>query len=220
MKKTQKLSDAFLEAVVGPYMLVETPLAKADVCLLFGNNSHAEELALRAALLYRQGFFKKIVSSGGSRMKSKEDRRECDVMRDVLIANGVPASDILIEDKATNTGENAIYSKALLEKEFGKDAVKSAVVIYHMHAARRALMTLEKHWPALIKMIATTNCYGVPKKLWYTNPAFKKAVLTEWDKVAPYKDKGFISEIDLAKIERQVATLPRSYKLIRHGLKK
>jgi uncharacterized SAM-binding protein YcdF (DUF218 family) len=190
------------------------PLAKADVCLLFGNNAHAEELALRAALLYRQGFFKTIVSSGGSLMKN--GRKECDVMRDVLIANGVAKEDILIEDKAHNTGENAAYSKALLEQKFGKDKIKSAVTIYHIHAARRALMTLEQQWPELIKMLATTNCYPVPKKLWYTDPAFKSAVLSEFNKVAPYKAKGFIAEIDPEKIKRQAATLPRSYKVIHH----
>lgn len=208
------LSNAFLKKI-GEYMLVETiPLAKADVCLLFGNNKHAEELALRAALLYRQGFFKKIVASGAPPMK--DGRRECDAMRDVLIANGVPAADILIEDKAMNTGDNAIYSKALLEKEFGKGAIKSAVLIYHIHGARRGLMTLEKYWPELIKMFATTNCYGVPKQLWYTDPAFKKAVLGEYAKIAPYKARGFITEVDMAKIERQIATLPKSYKVIRH----
>jgi len=200
---------------IGDYMLVETlPLAKADVCLLFGNNKHAEELALRAALLYRAGFFSQIISSGGSLMKN--GRKECDVMRDVLIANGVAAADILIENKATNTGENASYSKALLEQKFGKDAIKSAVVIYHIHAARRALMTLEQQWPELIKMLATTNCYGVPKKLWYTDPKFKNAVMNEFNKVAPYKAKGYIAEIDPEKIKRQAATLPRSYKVIHH----
>ena len=59
----KKLSKEFLKAV-GEYMLVETPLAKADLCLLFGGE-RADELAARAAELYHQGYFPLIVVSGG-----------------------------------------------------------------------------------------------------------------------------------------------------------
>ena len=165
----KNLSTAFLKRI-GDYLLVETPLACADACILFGNNTHAAHLAEQAADLYKQGYFSLIVVSGGVPMA--DGRLEAHCMRDVLLANGVPASAILIEDKSTNTGENVVNTKALLEKQ--DIAVKSVLAIGHIQGSRRFLMTLERHWPQVIKMFTTTNCYSVPKDLWYTDPVFKK----------------------------------------------
>ena len=57
-----RLSAAFLKAV-GKYMLVETKLGVADLCIVFGN-PHADHLAAHAAKLDHQGYFKTIVVSG------------------------------------------------------------------------------------------------------------------------------------------------------------
>ena len=192
---------------MGEYMLVETPLAKADACIVFGSNHHAAHLAARAAELYKQGYFKLIVVSGGVPMA--DGRLEADCMRDVLLERGVPASAILVEDKARNTGENAVYARTLLEKEKGVGAVKSVLAIGHIQASRRFLMTLEKHWPEAIKMFTSSNCYGASRELWYTDPAFRQSVLSEHKKIAPYKARGFIKEIDLKKINQQISRLPK-----------
>jgi uncharacterized SAM-binding protein YcdF (DUF218 family) len=211
------LSAAFLKEI-GDYMLVETPLAKADVCILFGNH-HAAHSAEQAAALYKKGYFDTIVVSGGVTVKG-DGRIEAQLMRDVLLAKGVPSSAILVEDKATNTAENAIYSRALLEKEKGAGAVKSVIAIGHIQASRRFLMTLERYWPETIKMFTTTNCFKSSRNLWYTDQAFKEAVLREYKKIAPYKALGFIKEIDLEKVNHEIATLqkPRPGPDYKHGL--
>ncbi len=202
----RNLSTEFLK-YIGDYMLVETPLAKADICLVFGNHAHAAELADRAADLYKQGYFKLIVVSGGVPMK--DGRLEADCMRDVLLARGVPASAILTEDKAQNSGQNIRYSRALLEKTFGTGAVKSILAVGHIHASRRFLMTIENDWPEVTKMFTTINCFSVPKNLWYTDPVFRQEVLDEYKKIAPYKAQGLIKEIDLKKINQEIAQLPK-----------
>ncbi|MBU6475847.1 MAG: YdcF family protein, partial [Alphaproteobacteria bacterium] len=132
-----------------------------------------------------------------------------DVMRDVLLRRGIPAAAILVEDKAANSGENAVFSRALLEKTFGAGNVKSVLAVGHLHAARRFLMTLEMRWPQAVKMFSSTNCFKAPENLWYTDPVFQKAVLAEYAKIAPYKAQGFIAEIDLDKMKRQIAALPQ-----------
>jgi hypothetical protein len=205
-KADNNLSTAFLKHI-GDYMLVETPLAKADVCIIFGNH-HAVHMAEQAAELYKQGYFNLIVVSGGVAVKN-DGRLEAHYMRDVLLAKGVPASAILLEDKAQNTMENVLYSRALLEKEKGAGVIKSVLAIGHIQAARRFLMTLERHWPEPVKMFTTMNCFNAPKDLWYTDPAFKQAVISEHKKIAPYKTLGFISEIDPDKINREIAALPK-----------
>jgi hypothetical protein len=199
------LCAAFLKAA-GDYMLVETPLAVADVCLLFGN-ARADDIANHAADLYAQGYFKRAVVSGG--VPTDDGRLEAHRMRDVLIERGVPASAILVEDKATNTGENVMNTMELLKKSGELDAIKSVLGIGRMYAGRRFLMTLEKHWPQTIKMFSAPDHYGVPRDKFHLDQSFRTAVLREYRKIDPYKEKGFIADIDLDAMAKKIATLPK-----------
>ena len=201
----KKLTPEFLKAV-GDYMLVETPLAVADVCLVFGN-PHADHLANMAADLYHLGYFNLIVVSGGA--ATDDGRLEANRMRDVLVARGVPDDKILVEDKARNCGENVIFSKALLAEKIGLDKITSVLAIGHLQAVRRFLMTLERHWPEVLKMFTTQNCFGVPKEQWDTDPDFRKKVLGEYEKIPDYKVLGFIREIDLDDIGKKIAARPK-----------
>lgn len=202
MKKD--LTAAFLK-VVGDYMLVETPIARADVALLFGGE-HADEIANHAADLYHQGYFGLIVVSGAP--STSKGVMEAKQMRDVLVARGVPDDIIMIEDKATNTGENVKYSMALLDKTKGLENISSVLGIGQIHGSRRFLMTLEQHWPQVTKMFTAPNYYPVSREDWHTHPTFRRAVLKEFNKVAPYKKKGFIREVDMAKVKRDIKNCP------------
>jgi hypothetical protein len=70
-------------------------------------------------------------------------------------------------------------------------------------------MTLEKHWPSVIKMFTTTNCYPVPKDEWYKDPEFRARILEEYAKIAPYREKGYIVDINIKKMGGQIAHLPK-----------
>lgn len=198
-----RLTAAFLKAV-GKYMLVETKLGMADVCIVFGN-PHADHLAAHAAKLYHQGYFKTIVVSG--KPATDDGRPEATRLRDVLVQQGVPASAILVEDKATNSGENVLYTMQLLKDKGLLNGINSIIAVGHIHAARRFLMTLEKHWPQPLKMFTTNNCFGVPANDWHKDAQFRAMVLSEYDKIPDYKAKGFITEVDIDAINRRAANL-------------
>ena len=183
-------------------MLVETPLAAADVCLVFGNKAHPDHLAEQAADLYHQGYFSLVVVSGAP--VTDDGRGEAARMRDVLVARGVPETCILVEDQAQNSGENVVFSMALLDGKLGLKNIGSVLAIGHIHASRRFLMTLERHWPEVAKMFTTGNCYGVPKDQWHTHPDFRGAVLQEYQKTRKYRTSGLIREIDLEKIRKSI----------------
>lgn len=204
LKGDGHLSRAFLKHI-GDYLLVETPLKRADICLIFGNN-HADHLAVQAASLYKRGYFSRIIVSGG--VATDDGRLEAHRMRDDLLALGVPAAAILVEDKATNSGENVTNSMELLRQRGELENIHSVLAIGHIQASRRFLMTLECHWPDVVKMFTTTNCYKAPKEKWYDDPAFRAVVLDEYAKIAPYKAKGFIREVDMKKINAATKTLP------------
>ena len=187
------------------YMLVETALRPADLCFVFGGQN-ADHLADHAAKLYHQGLFKHIIVSGG--VATDDGRLECDRMRDRLVEKGVPEDCILVENQATNTGENVTYGMQLLEKEIGLDNIGSIIGIGQIHASRRFLMTLEKHWPDVVKMFSTPNYYPVDKKDWHKDEKFRDDVMREFNKVAPYKKKGFIAEVDLDDLAEKIEKLP------------
>ena len=44
------------------------------------------------------------------------------------------------------------------------------------------------------KMLVTIDSFATPRALWHTDPVFRRRMLAEWDKIEPYKAKGFIAE--------------------------
>ena len=54
-------------------------------------------------------------------------------------------------------------------------------------------MTLHRHWPEVEKMLVTVDSFATPRALWHTDPS-SAARAREWDKIEPYKAKGFIAE--------------------------
>jgi hypothetical protein len=60
--------------------------------------------------------------------------------------------------------------------------------------ARRYPMTLHRHWPDVEKMLVTIDGFATPRALWHTDPEFRRRMLREWDKIEPYRAKGFIAD--------------------------
>ena len=192
---------------ISDYLLIEhTDIGPADLCLIFGNKMAWKELAQQAAKLYQQGLVKKIAASGG--VLTDDGRSEAAAMRDEMVRLGVPESAILVEDRAAHSGENVVFTKALVAETLGPDAVKSVIGIGHISAGRRFLMTLAKQWPEVLPMYIGVNPYPVPRADWAKHEEFRLKVLEEWDKIAGYKEMGFIEEVDIDAINRRVHDLP------------
>jgi len=203
------LSASFMKHV-GEYVLVQTPLARADVCIVFGNIKHPDHLAEHAAELYHQGYFGRVLVSGAP--ITDNGVSEAHRMRDILIAKGVPAKDIIVENQARDTPENVKYSMEMLEREIGLKNIKSVLSIGHIHASRRFIMTLERRWPEVIKMFSTDNCFKVSRENWHADPEFKRMVLEEYERIADHKARGIIQEVDLDKTGKAISSLPKPFK--------
>ena len=201
----KKLSAEFLKRI-GEYMLVETPLARADMCLVFGGEQ-ADALATRAAELYHKGYFPLIVVSGG--VPTSKGQLEANQMHDKLVALGVPEEAIRVEDEATNTGENVAFTMQLLKKTGEFPKIHSVLGIGQIHGSRRFLMTLEKQWPAATKMFTAPNTFPVSRADWHTDKRFRHAVLHEFAKIPKYKVRGFIAEVDMAALSAKIAACPK-----------
>lgn len=78
----------------------------------------------------------KIVVSGGK--GEGEDISEAAAMRNFLVDNDVDPSLIIMEDKSTNTYENFLYTRNVLEEETGKEDFTITIISndFHMYRAK------------------------------------------------------------------------------------
>jgi uncharacterized SAM-binding protein YcdF (DUF218 family) len=121
------------------------------------NGFPSENTLLRcmyAVFAYREGGVKKIVVTGRGTSRH---------MRSVLIAEGVPAEIVVVEDSATSTHENALRVKALIAGDPGSKVLITSD--YHMYRAIRAfrkagLQVAPRPIPDALKR------FGVPLKRW------------------------------------------------------
>lgn len=172
--------------------LINTPLQPADLLFMFGTR---EDVALRAdtaGRLWRQGYFRWSIVSGG--VTAGSEQSECTIIKAAMVAAGIPAERILEEHRAQNTGENVILSLPIIDAALGLHNVRSVICLGNTWTARRYPMALHRHWPEVEKMLLTVDSFATPRALWHTDPEFRRRMLHEWDKIEPYKARGFIAE--------------------------
>lgn len=134
------------------YSLMHQQLKKADAIIVFG--SYNPIVGKRAAELFQQGFAPIVVFSGNrSDSTTSWNKTEAETLADEAIRRGLLKDKILLETKAKNSGENALFTKKLLEKH-GIDA-KSIIAIQKPYAERRTYATIKKQWPE-VEVIVTS----------------------------------------------------------------
>lgn len=175
------------------YMMPQTPLQAADVAFLFGSRHGLEEFYQVTMDLWTKGLYKHLVISGG--ITGNWTDSEASVIKKALMDRGHPEDAILIEEQATNTGQNVEFSLPIIDAAIGLKTVQSVIAIGKISSARRYLMTLEKWWPGPLKMMAPVNYFGVTREKWYDDPEFKRRVLSEFVKIPGYIQQGFIKEL-------------------------
>ena len=183
-------------AAINARHLIETPLRPADLLFVFGTRVDVAERVETAVRLWREGFARWALVSGG--VTPGDHRSECEVIKAAMVAQGVPAARILEEHRAQNTGENVMFSLPVIDAALGRANVTSVICLGNTWTARRYPMTLQRHWPEVEKLLVTVDSFATPRTRWYTDPEFRRRVLVEWDKIEPYKARGFIAEWPLA----------------------
>ena len=76
-------------------------------------------MAERGAELFLQGYAPFVIFSGGLGKQTKYmwTMSEAELFADVAIKMGVPSEKIIIENKSTNTGENVLFTKKVLQEK-------------------------------------------------------------------------------------------------------
>ncbi len=113
-----------------------------------------------AVQLYKMGKINNILVSGGSSNLINTKHKEAHNLQRFLWLCGVDNEDILVEDQARNTYENALYSEELLKKKGLGD--KKHLVITSAYHLRRALICFEA--TSLHTEGFSTDFYGTERK--------------------------------------------------------
>jgi uncharacterized SAM-binding protein YcdF (DUF218 family) len=190
--RSDRIPDAAEIAAINATHFSDTKLSPADLLFVFGTREDADLRAEKAHALWRERLCRWAIVSGG--ITPGSDRSECAVIKEMMIARGMPAENILEEHRALNTGENVIFSLPVIDAALGLRNIRSVICLGNTWTARRYAMTLHRHWPEVTKMLVTIDSFATPRALWHTDPEFRRRVLREWDKITPYMARGFIAE--------------------------
>lgn len=139
-----KSSDE-LAQILWDYNNIQQPLKKVDCILVLGNFDI--RTAQYGAKLFLEGYAPLIITTGN---KSDSNRNLWDLPEAQIFANeamrlGVPKDKILLEQNATNTGENIVFTKKLIE-DMGLQ-INSFIVVQKPYMLRRVYATFMKQWP-------------------------------------------------------------------------
>lgn len=190
--RSERIPDAAEIAAINATHFADTALRPADLLFVFGTRGDDMLRAEKACEIWREGLCRYAIVSGGT--TPGDERSECAVIKQAMVARGMPAEIILEEHRAQNTGENVIFSLPVIDAALGLRNIRSVICLGNTWTARRYAMTLHRHWPDVEKMLVTIDSFTTSRALWHTDAEFRRRVLREWDKIEPYRIRGLIAE--------------------------
>lgn len=169
--------------MISDFIFVEHAPEKADV--IFVPGGHYPESAKYAARLYREGFAPYILPSGKYAKSvghfEGEEASEWAYLAGILTAEGVREEDVLKEDQATYTYENAIFSRRLTDEMHLQ--VNTALLVCQAFHARRALMYYQEQFPETRILVCPVETKGIRRDNWFTDQAKTDIVLGEVERI-------------------------------------
>lgn len=121
-------------------------LEPAEIILVFGSSDL--RVATQAAELWDAGYAPRILFSGGrGRMTQGWAETEAAAMARVAREAGIPEERLILEEMASNTGENIRFSRQLLQSR--GLLPRTAIVVQKPYMERRTHAALEVQWPEL-----------------------------------------------------------------------
>lgn len=120
-------------------------LRKVDAIIVLG--SHDGIVAERGAKLFLEGWAPLLVFSGGLGAITSRlwDEPEAERFARIASAMGVPRESILVEPRSTNTGENVLFTRRILQER--RIETRAILAVHKPYMERRTWATFRKLWP-------------------------------------------------------------------------
>lgn len=175
-------------------MHLNMELSCCDCIVGFGN--YNIDIAIRAAELYKKGYSSKILFTGGLGRNTNGlwTITEAEHFADIAVNEGVPKSDIIIENKSTNTGENIVFTKEKFENLNMK--VNKILGVHQPFMERRIFAALKVYWPD-VEAVITSPQLTIEE---YVRNSIKQGldektvidvIVSDFQRIDVYAKKGF-----------------------------
>ena len=180
---------------ISDFIFKEDVPEKSDAIFIPGGSYC--ELPELAAELYKKGLAPIVIPSGKYSITrgqmngpaSGVDKytgnyiTEAEFFADVLVKNGVPKANILEENEAEYTYQNAQFTRRLLAAQ-GIE-VKKAILVCKAFHARRSYMYYQREFPEVtFYVVPVKTAYPeVQKDNWYLSEAGRKRVFGELERI-------------------------------------
>lgn len=147
-----------------------------------------------AIALYKAGLAPRLLISGAG--TAVDGSAEWSFYRDHALASGVAESALMLEKSARNTAENAAFGAALIEAELGWERVRSLAVCAKPFHMRRAIMTLRRHIPADLRLVAQPpdDPGDLSAETWWQTARGRQRIFAELGKISEYALKGDLGD--------------------------
>ena len=180
--------------VLWNYMRLGMEVTPGDCIIGFGCIN--DDIALRCAQLYRDGYAPKVLFSGGLGRNTlgRWNVSEAERFAAIAMEHGVPEQDILLENKSTNSAENILFSHKILE-EAGLAGGK-LICVHKPFMERRLKAAMGVYWPE-INAVYTSPQLGLEEYIRRTmaQGMTKKGVIDvlvgDFQRMDVYAKKGF-----------------------------
>jgi uncharacterized SAM-binding protein YcdF (DUF218 family) len=189
---TGRVAD--LAKIIWDYHQLNHQLSRADAILVLC--SHDKAVAERGAQLYLEGWAPLLIFSGGLGAITRQmwTEPEADQFAAIAMAMGVPRDRILIENKSTNTGENVLFTKALLAERQIDPA--TLILVQKPYMERRTFATFRKVWPEKDIIVTSPRVSFDDYLSRYSNDALSREdvisiMVGDLQRVKLYPDRGF-----------------------------
>lgn len=150
--------------------------------------------------LYYSGIIDKILVTTGSGLIQLPKFKEADLIKTYMLRIGVPEEDIIIENKSSNTYENAAFSTKLLKEIYSDFDERTFVLITSASHLRRGVACFKKQGvevaPYATNKIISEDKQFVFNKNWILPDPY---ALKRWDIITHelfgmliYKIKGYV----------------------------
>ena len=176
------------------YHHVNHGLERSEVILVLC--SHDTAVAERGAQLYLGGWAPLLVFSGGlgGITKNLWSEPEAELFASIARDMGVPESDILVETRSTNTGENVRFTRELLAAR--GLSPQSLILVQKPYMERRTYATFKNYWPEPRAVVTSPQVSFEEYLKSYSNSALTEddvvgIMVGDLQRLRVYPEKGF-----------------------------
>src|SRR5262249_36813804 len=176
------------------YHRMNHQLEESDAILVLC--SHDESVAERGAQLFLDGWAPLLIFSGGLGAITKNlwSEPEADRFAVIAVTMGVPPERILIENGSSNTGENVLFTKQMLE-ELGLN-LETFIVVQKPYMERRSYATFRQLWPEKGVRVTSPQVSFKDYLERYSNNALSRddvisIMVGDLQRIRVYAEKGF-----------------------------